>query len=336
MFIKENFSLLQHNTFGIDVSADVFVEYSSVEELCLFLKKKDFIQNKKILPIGQGANLLFLDDFRGIVLRSQILGKTIVKETEEEVFLRAGAGEIWDDIVAFSVQNGWGGAENLSHIPSSVGASALQNIGAYGAEVQELIHEVEVVEIATGNIRHLTRDECRFSYRSSAFKNDYAGQFIITNVIYILQKKPVFRVCYGNLEGELQGRTVSLQTIREAVIRIREEKLPDPATLGNAGSFFTNPVIAQQQYRKLKENYPDMPSYPVSENKVKVPAAWLIESCGLKGCSDGRAGVHNKQALVLVNRGGASGRDIAALSDRIRMSVRQKFDIELLPEVIFI
>ncbi|MDR1698639.1 MAG: UDP-N-acetylmuramate dehydrogenase [Prevotellaceae bacterium] len=336
MQIKENFSLLKYNTFGIDVRAGFFVEYSSAEELCAFLKDKNFIQNKKILSVGKGANLLFLSDFNGIILHSKILGKEIIRETETEIFLRAGAGETWDDIVDFAVKNGWGGAENLSHIPSSVGASVVQNIGAYGAEVQDLIFSVETVEIDTGNVRIFTKEECKFAYRSSAFKTDYAGKFVITQVTYILQKKPVFILCYGNLENELKDKKITLQTIRETIINIRSEKLPAPETLGNAGSFFTNPVISKTQYQRLKATFPQMPCYPLSDDEVKIPAAWLIEHAGWKGFSDGKVGVHNQQALVLVNRGSASGADVAALSDKIRESVRQKFDITLVPEVIFV
>ena len=336
MQIRENFSLLKYNTFGIDVRADFFVEYHSIEELCAFLKDKNFIQNRQIIPLGKGANLLFLSDFKGIILYSQIFGKEIIRETETEIFLRVGAGETWDNIVDFAVKNGWGGAENLSHIPSSAGASVVQNIGAYGAEMQDLICEVEAVEIKTGNIRKLAKEECKFAYRSSIFKTDYAGKYIITQITYILQKKPVFSICYGNLESELKEKEISLQSIRKAIIHIRDEKLPDPEKLGNAGSFFTNPVVSQMQYQQLKEKFSELPCYPLSKNEVKIPAAWLIERCGWKGFSDGKAGVHDKQALVLVNRGGASGKDIAELSDKIRQSVKEKFGIELTPEVIFV
>ena len=336
MQLTQNFSLLKYNTFGINVCADFFVEYDSADELCAFLKDKNFIQNRKILPLGKGANLLFLSDFQGIILHSKILGKEIIRETETEIFLRVGAGETWDNIVEFAVKNGWGGAENLSHIPGSAGASVLQNIGAYGAEVQDLVFEVEAVEIATGNIRKLTKDECKFAYRSSAFKTDYKEKYVITQVVYILQKNPVFCIHYGNLENELEAKEISLQNIREAVINIRSKKLPDPEVLGNAGSFFTNPVISKNQYKQLQKTFPGMPFYKVSENEVKIPAAWLIERCGWKGFADGKAGVHDKQALVIVNRGGASGADIAALSDKIRQSVKQKFGILLVPEVIFV
>lgn len=336
MQIQENASLLKYNTFGIDVRADFFVEYHSAEELGNFLKDQNFIQDRKILSVGKGANLLFLNDFNGIILHSQIRGKEIVKETGSEIFLRVGAGEIWDNVVAFVVGQGWGGAENLSLIPSSVGASVVQNIGAYGAEIQDLVFAVEAVEIESGAVRNFTKEDCQFAYRSSAFKAGLTGKFVITHVTYILQKKPVFCICYGNLENELQGKEVSLSTIREAIINIRNEKLPDPEVLGNAGSFFTNPVVLQTTYQQLKEAFPEIPCYSLSDDEVKIPAAWLIEQAGWKGFSDGKAGVHNKQALVLVNRGGASGADIAALSDKIRESVKEKFDIELVPEVIFV
>ncbi len=331
-----NFSLLKYNTFGMDVQAAHFVEYESAEDLKSVLRT--FAPDEHFFPIGGGSNLLFTGNYSGTILHSCIRGIELVKEDENHVWLRVGSGVVWDDFVAYCVAKGWGGAENLSHIPGEVGASAVQNIGAYGAEAKDLIENVEAVEVETLNDRRFAVEECDYSYRKSIFKESLKGKYIITYVTYRLNKKPVFHLDYGNLRTELEkrGGEVTLSAIREVVTAIRQSKLPDPKVEGNAGSFFMNPIIERTQYEALLQNFPTMPHYDVDESHVKVPAAWMIDQCGWKGRSLGRAGVHSKQALVLVNRGGATGAEIIMLSQAIQQSVKDKFGIKIYPEVNFI
>ena len=332
-----NYSLLPHNTFGMDVQAARFVEYTSVAELIAFLRdNKEELSS--LLHIGGGSNLLFTQDYKGVVLHSAIKDYYIVKETETEVDICVGAGVVWDDFVAYTVSKGWYGAENLSHIPGEVGASAVQNIGAYGVEAKDLIVEVDTVAVADGSIRHFTNEECRYAYRDSIFKKELKGQYIVTHVTYRLSKQPVYHLEYGNIRAELekgQGE-LSLEQLRRVIIRIRTAKLPDPKVMGNAGSFFMNPIIPVSQFEELKRSYPDLPSYPAAEGWVKVPAGWLIDRCGWKGKTMERAGVHSKQALVLVNCGGATGCEVIRLSQAIVDSVKEKFGIVIHPEVNFI
>lgn len=333
---KYEYSLRNHNTFGIEARADRFVEYTTVNDLKRLLDSPGFRELPR-LHIGGGSNLLFTDDFRGVVLHSLITGIEVADETDDFVRLRVGAGEVWDDFVAWCVERGWAGVENLSLIPGEVGASAVQNIGAYGAEAKDVIEEVETVEIATGRERNFPNADCRFAYRHSIFKGELKGMYVITHVTFKLSKHPVYRLDYGNIQAELEKYPqVSLSTIRQAIVAIRTEKLPDPKTIGNAGSFFMNPVISLETFEKLKGEYPDMPHYEAGPGRVKVPAAWLIDRCGWKGRSIGHAGVHSKQALVLVNRGGATGKEIVALSEQIRTSVKEKYGILITPEVNFI
>lgn len=336
--IKENYgySLLNHNTFGIDVKADRFVEYTTVGDLKQLITIPGFREETR-LHIGGGSNLLFMDDFHGVVLHSLIGGMEIVNETEESVWVRVGAGEVWDDFVAWCVDRGLGGVENLSLIPGEVGASAVQNIGAYGVEAKDVIEKVETVEVATGCERSFSTAECGFAYRHSIFKRELKSEYVVTYVTFRLSKRPVYRLDYGNIKAELEKYPqTDLSAIRQAIIAIRRDKLPDPKTEGNAGSFFMNPVISSEKFEKLKNEYPDIPHYDAGPGQVKVPAAWLIDRCGWKGRSVGRAGVHPRQALVLVNRGGATGKEIADLSEQIRFSVREKYRIEICPEVNFI
>lgn len=333
----ENHSLLPYHTFGMDVKAAVFVEYSSVDELKQVLEQE--VRGKeKWLHIGGGSNLLFTDDFDGTILHSAIKGYEVLSDSEEEVLVRVGAGEVWDDFVAYAVDRDWYGAENLSLIPGEVGASAVQNIGAYGMEAKDLIVKVEALEVATGKECTFLNMDCRYAYRESIFKKEWKGCYIITHVTYRLTKRRVFHLEYGNVKDELakQGCEPTLKKVREVIIRIREAKLPDPKVQGNAGSFFMNPVIPRMQYESLLAKYPEMPHYKVDEEWVKVPAAWMIDRCGWKGKQMGRAGVHNKQALVLVNCGGATGQEIITLSQRIQQSVFETFGIAIVPEVNFI
>lgn len=332
-----HYSLLAHNTFGMDVCADRFVEYESVEELRCFLLSPE-AKTGRLLHIGAGSNLLFTGDFPGIILHSALRGIEVIAETEKEIWVRVGAGEVWDDFVAHTVRCGWYGAENLSLIPGEVGASAVQNIGAYGVEAKDLIVQVETVACQTGKTRLFQADECGYAYRRSVFKEELKGQYIVTHVTYRLGKQPCFRLDYGNIRSELEkeGGELTLQRLREVIVRIRQEKLPDPAVTGNAGSFFMNPLVPDALFQELKRSYPDLPHYPATSGKVKLPAGWLIDRCGWKGRALGRAGVHPRQALVLVNLGGATGTDILRLAAAIQASVRERFGIELCPEVNYI
>lgn len=337
MDIQENYSLLSRNTFGMDVKAAFFVEYQSEEEL-----REILIGHLSGVPrwlhIGGGSNLLFTKDYEGTVLHSAIKGYEVVNETNDEVFVRVGAGEVWDDFVAYAVSNGWYGAENLSLIPGEVGASAVQNIGAYGVEAKDLIVKVETLDVVTASPCVFDNAACKYAYRDSIFKKEFKGKYIVTYVTYRLKKKPVFCLEYGNVKAELEkdGYELTLGSVRDVIIRIRESKLPDPKVQGNAGSFFMNPVIARPLFEKLLTDYPQMPHYEVDVDRVKIPAAWMIDQCGWKGKQLGRAGVHDKQALVLVNLGGATGEEIIRLSEAIRKSVYEKFNVRISPEVNFI
>ena len=336
MKITQQTSLLPYNTFGIDVKADFFIEYDSAGDLQAVLQSET-VKKNQTLHIGGGSNLLFLHDYKGVVLHSAIHSINKVREDELFVYLEVGSSVIWDDFVGYCVKNGWGGVENLSLIPGEVGASAVQNIGAYGVEVQEVIVEVNAVEVDTALFRSFSNEECHYGYRESVFKNELKDKYIITSVLFRVQKNPVFRLHYQHLEEEvLKTGAVNLQNIRTTIIQIRESKLPDPKIMGNAGSFFMNPVIPKQQFLSLQAIYPQMPHYFNSETTEKVPAGWLIDQCGWKGKHIGNAGVHDKQALVLVNLGGATGAEIVYLAEQIQQSVREKFGIELKPEVNYI
>jgi len=336
MNIKENISLLSYNTFGIDAKADYFIEYNSVEELQTALKS-EIVKSNRLLHIGGGSNLLFMKDFKGVILHSAINFIKKVSEDADTVMLEAGAVVNWDDFVAYTVENGWGGVENLSLIPGEVGASAVQNIGAYGVEVQDVIIEVNAVEIETGESKIFSVEDCQYGYRESIFKKELKGKYIITSVVFKLQKQAQFKLNYQHLEAEvLKNGDINLQNIRQTIIAVRESKLPDPKIFGNAGSFFMNPVISKAHFNELLAQYPQMPHYFVSETEEKVPAGWLIDQCGWKGKQIGNAGVHDKQALVLVNKGGATGAEIVYLAEQIQASVKTKFGIELHAEVNYI
>lgn len=330
----DNYSLLQHNTFGMDVKAKRFIEYSSEDELAAVISSLADEQN--ILHIGGGSNLLFKGDYDGVVLHSAIKGIEIEEEMEDEVLVRVGAGEVWDDFVAFAVEKGWGGVENLSLIPGEVGASAVQNIGAYGVEAKDVIALVEGVELKSGQKRYFGTIECDYSYRQSIFKNHLKGRYAITFVTFRLQKHPVLKLEYGNIKSVIGDKeNLTIADVRQAIIDIRNAKLPDPKVMGNAGSFFMNPVVSREKFLELQSQYPSMPFYEVADG-VKIPAGWMIDQCGWKGKSMGKAAVHDKQALVLVNLGGASSEEIVALSDAVCKSVMDKFGVSIHPEVNFI
>ena len=336
MRILENYSLEKHNTFHLKVRTRWFMEYESEEELSRILHDEYFQENIS-LHIGEGSNLLFINDYSGIILHSKIQGIEIVEETDDEVLLRVGAGEKWDDVVAFATSHGWSGIENLSLIPGETGAAAVQNIGAYGAEIKDVVKSVETYNQLTFEKRVFTNEECEYSYRNSFFKDPNHDPYIITYVCLRLSKKPRYILNYGNLEEEMKKYPeISPTTIREAVCNIRRSKLPDPNELGNAGSFFMNPIISKEKFDELKIRFPNIPSYPVGNDKVKVPAGWMIEQCGFRGKSVGNVGVYEKQALVLVNLGGADGDEIALAAESIRQTVFDCFGIEIFPEVKYI
>jgi UDP-N-acetylmuramate dehydrogenase len=336
MRIIENYSLLKHNTFHLDVKARRFVEYESEEDLQKLLRDEYFL-SQSFWHIGQGSNLLFLGDYGGIIVHSAIRGIEAVKEDESTVWLQVGAAEDWDTLVAYCVEKGWGGIENLSLIPGEVGASAVQNIGAYGVEVSDCIEAVHAYHLPTGTKRIFTNEECTYTYRHSFFKEEAnRGLYYITHVVYRLSKQPAYTLDYGNVRDWLEGKAIHLHSIREAICTIRRRKLPDPEVEGNAGSFFMNPYLCTAHYEGLKQHYPTLPHYPVDGEVVKVPAAWLIEQCGLKGKSVGGATVSEKQPLVIVNRHQASGQDIARLAEEVMCAVKDKFGIDLRPEVNYI
>lgn len=335
MIDKKDYSLLAHNTFGIDASCRRFLEYSSIEEARLVA---EILRggNNPFLIIGGGSNLLLTKDYAGVVVHSAIKGIEAEEKADGMVLLTCGSGEVWDDVVAYSVERGWYGAENLSIIPGEVGASVVQNIGAYGAEVCQIIDKIEAVEIATGDIRIFDVEECGYGYRQSRFKKEWKDRYLMTHVTYRLAKQHSLRLEYGNIKAELERKDISeptLAQLRQVIIDIRNEKLPDPKVEGNAGSFFMNPVVTREKYEELAALYPNMPHYTIDAEHEKIPAGWMIDQCGWKGKSLGRAGVHSKQALVLVNRGGATGNEIVRLMQAIQQDVKEKFGINIHPEV---
>ena len=329
-----NYSLKEHNTFGIDAKCSRFLQFD--DEYEAFEVAKILRESKQpYIIIGEGSNLLLTKDFEGIVVRSGIKGHYFEENYCCER-MTCGSGEVWDDMVATSIKAGYYGMENLSLIPGDVGASAVQNIGAYGVEASDLILCVWMIDISTGETRMLGNEECEYGYRQSRFKKDWKNRFLITRVTYGLSKTFRPHLDYGNIRSELERKGISeptAQELRDTIIEIRNAKLPDPKVEGNAGSFFMNPVVTRQKYEKLAAQYPQMPHYKVDSRHEKIPAGWMIEQCGWKGKSLGRAGVHDKQALVLVNRGGATGAEIVALCEAIQKDVKEKFSIDIHPEV---
>ena len=334
--IKHQYSLREHNTFGLEAKAKQFISYHTIDELVEVLASlRD--KGEQILHIGGGSNLLFTKDFEGTILHSDIKFIEEVSRDDQHIFFRVGSGVVWDDFCAQMARENYYGAENLSYIPGEVGASAIQNIGAYGVEVASIIHEVETIEVATGQSRVFQVQECEYGYRDSIFKNRLKGEYIVTAVIFRLSLIPVVHLDYGPLR-ELNSRSENLtaQAIRDAVIDIRRSKLPEPKEMGSAGSFFKNPVIPIEVYRAIAAAYTDVPHYVISEDEVKIPAAWLIEQCGWKGKRHGGAGVYEKQPLILVNLDHATANDIMELAALIQQSVFEKFHIQLEPEVNYI
>lgn len=335
MKLTENISLRPYNTFGIDAIARYFTSFESGEALQKILRDPQWagVQN---MILGGGSNVLFTRDFDGIVLKNEVKGIHVVQEDDEYVYVKAGAGENWHQFVLYCIGRNLAGLENLSLIPGNVGASPMQNIGAYGVEIKDTFHELEAMQLSDGTIVRFNREECAFGYRESVFKRQYKGQFVILFVTYKLSKHPRFNTSYGAIEQELERmgvKELSIRAISDAVINIRSSKLPNPAEIGNAGSFFKNPEISAAQYTELKSAFPDIVAYPLTNGGFKLAAGWLIEQNGWKGFREGDAGVHARQALVLVNYGHAKGNEIWELSGRILESVQQRFGITLEREV---
>ncbi len=332
---QENISLKDLNTFGINAQARYYVRINSEETLRDLLLCKT-IQPLPKLVLGGGSNLLFLNDFPGIVLHMATTGVATIRETKADVWVKANAGVNWHALVLHCVAQGYAGIENLSLIPGTVGAAPMQNIGAYGVTFSEVFDSLEAMEVCSGKISHFSKEDCSFGYRESIFKKELYGQYIILNVTLKLPKQPAFQTDYGAIQRTLAAmhvETLSIKAISDSVIKIRQSKLPNPKRLGNAGSFFKNPTIVQSQFLQLKKLYPDMPGYPQEDAQIKVPAAWLIEQCGWKGQRKGAVGVHKDQPLVLVNYGGGRGQEIYQLAQAIQQSVQTRFGIPICPEV---
>jgi len=373
LVIHENVDLTQLNTFGIAAMARYFSHITSTNALLELFKNKllsldklapdneeksmnlnlnenpdlfqsdgkDFIKSRtfyksNFLCLGEGSNILFVQSYPGIVLKNEIKGIEILKETDDGIQLKVGAGENWNDFVLYCVNRGWGGLENLTLIPGTVGAAPIQNIGAYGVEVKDFIDTVEFYDVTSDQMRHFKKEDCQFAYRDSIFKKQGKGKWIITSVYFTLAKKPIIKTSYGAIQSELQNRQClnpTIKDISEIVMTIRRSKLPDPKQLGNAGSFFKNPIVSKEQYTNLKTLHSQLVAFPETTGDFKLAAGWLIESCGLKGFKQDRVGVHSQQALVLVNYGGATGQEIFALSEMVKAKVFEKFQIHLETEV---
>lgn len=337
MNIQKNASLKEFNTFGIDKKAEFFIQVTSVQEVIQALKEAKKM-NLPVFILGGGSNILLTRDIPGLVLKMCIKGFDILREDEKNVWVRVGAGEIWHDFVQRAIASDLAGVENLSLIPGTVGASPMQNIGAYGAEIQEVFDSLEAIDLQTFEKVIFDHSHCAFGYRESIFKNSAKNKYIITRVIFKLNKIPEFNISYGALQATLKEMGVeklSLESVSKAVIQVRKSKLPDPAIIGNAGSFFKNPTIPISQFESLKKKYEQLPGYP-NDNGVKVPAAWLLEKAGWKGKTFGDIGVHKHQPLVLVNYGKGDGLAIKELSEQIQNDILEKFGIHLHPEVNFV
>lgn len=335
MNVKENYSLLNYNTFGIGVVARYFVELSSNQDIQEFLEFKNYKKLGKLF-LGGGSNILFTKDFDGIVVKVNNSGIDLIQETKDYFTVSVGAGMNWHSFVMYCIDKGYSGIENLSLIPGNVGAAPMQNIGAYGVELKDVFKELEAINLETGEVCIFSKKDCGFGYRTSVFKRELKNKYVITRVVFNLFTKPNIQTSYGAIEHELENMKVSELSIRavsEAVCRIRSSKLPLPSELGNAGSFFKNPTISVNQYNEIKKTFRDISGYSNPDSLIKVPAAWLIENCKWKGFRKGDAGVHKNHALVLCNYGNASGKEIFNLSEEIKLSVKDKFNIELEREV---
>jgi UDP-N-acetylmuramate dehydrogenase len=332
--LTHNFSLKNSNTFGVTATAKLYLTVRSEQDLLRFFNENIEAKLEKKLFLGAGSNLLFVNNFDGLVIHPEIHGIQIIAENEDVVEVEVGAGVPWDQFVAWSVGKGWGGVENLSLIPGNTGAVPVQNIGAYGIEAASVISKVNGIELETLQSKSFNHEECKFGYRTSLFKEQLKEQFIVTSVVFRLSKHPEYNLGYGALKSEVHNYgEINLHNIRKAVIAIRESKLPDPSKIGNAGSFFKNPVVSEATGSALKNSFPEIPVYPAGPGLVKLAAGWLIEKAGWKGKSVGRSAVHDQQALVIINTGDASGKEIFDLSEKVAKDVLQKFGIELEREV---
>jgi UDP-N-acetylmuramate dehydrogenase len=335
MQIRKNISLRPYNTFGINATARYLALFQTQEELEEIVASSHYRQYSRFI-LGGGSNILLTNNVDGLVMKNEIGGIEIEKEDDDHIFVKAGGGVNWHLLVMYCVENGFAGAENLSLIPGNVGASPMQNIGAYGVEIKDIFHQLEAFHLKEKTVQPFSLQDCEFGYRESVFKRKYKGQFVITSVTYRLNKKPVFHNSYGAIQQELEKMGVeelSIKAISDAVIRIRSSKLPDPKQVGNAGSFFKNPAVEKGLFATIQQSFPDVPAFPLDDDHVKVPAGWLIEQCGWKGFRRGDAGCYPKQALVLVNYGNATGEEIFALSEEVLQSVKTRFGIELEREV---
>lgn len=330
MIFQQHFSLQQHNTFGLPCIARFYAQPTTESELAAILQTVT-ARNLPVLIVGGGSNLLLQGDFAGLAIKPRLMGIRCVASTATTVLIEAHAGENWHQFVSYCLSQGWYGLENLSLIPGTVGAAPMQNIGAYGVEVKDCLHSVVAMSRQTGQLRKLTNAECRFAYRDSVFKQELANQYVITRVRFCLSTIPSTHIAYGDIQTELTQRGITTpkpQHVAQAIIAIRQRKLPDPQHIGNAGSFFKNPVVSHAQFQRLKDQYPKIVAYPQAEG-VKLAAGWLIDQLGWKGRSLGAAGVYEQQALVLVNRGGATGAEILQLAQAIQQDVWQHFAVQL-------
>lgn len=335
MVVQRRFPLKGHNSFGLDVRASAFVQVRSLEDLVAAV---DLAMGSypKFAVLGGGSNVLFTGDFDGLVIQMGLRGVRIVRQDESSVWIGAAAGENWSELVRFCVERNWWGVENLSLIPGTVGGAPVQNVGAYGVELKDVLHCVQGLDLQNGSIRTLSRDECEFGYRTSVFKEKLCRKFVVTSLVLQLSKEPKARIQYEGLArelGPLKFERISARDVAEAVCRLRRSKLPDPKEIGNAGSFFRNPEIPEADFEDLRSRHPGMPGFPAGSGRIRVPAGWLIEQCGWKGRRMGNAGVYEKHALVIVNLGGATGREILSLAHEVRASVLDRFGIRLEPEV---
>lgn len=333
--IRENISLKHLNTFGIDAIGKFYTEINSINDLQTLVSDKIFQTSEKLI-VGGGSNMLFTKNFEGLVLKNNLKGIEVVKEDAEFVEVRSAAGEVWHDFVMWCIDKNYGGLENLSLVPGCVGASPMQNIGAYGVEIKDVFSELEAHEVETGKKQTFNKAQCKFGYRESVFKHELKNKFIITSVTFRLSKKPKVNTSYGAISSELEAMGVKepgIKDVSQAVINIRSSKLPDPKVIGNAGSFFKNPEVDKSVYQNLKIRFSGLVAYEMENGKYKLAAGWLIEKAGLKGYVSGNAAVHDKQALVLVNKGNATGKEIYDLSEHVLQTVFSKFGIQLEREV---
>jgi UDP-N-acetylmuramate dehydrogenase len=333
--ILENINLKPHNTFGLDAFCDYFVEINSIDDFLELLKTDVYKKNQKLI-IGGGSNILFTQNFSGLVIKNNLKGVTVVTEDNDKIILKAAAGESWHEFVLWCIERNYCGLENLSLIPGCVGASPMQNIGAYGVEIKDVFYELEALKITTGEKRVFKKEDCEFGYRESVFKTKYKNHYLITSVSFILSKKITLNTSYGAINSELEAMKISTPSVKDvsnAVIAIRQSKLPNPKETGNAGSFFKNPEISKIKHGELKNIFQGLVSYSLPNGNFKLAAGWLIEQCGLKGYEYNGAAVHSKQALVLINKNNCGGKDVLDLSDYVMQKVFDKFGVKLEREV---